>query len=88
MDNPKFRVRWIDRGMEPKNPPNPRFPKGKPIDLRTKKDAPSCFTDLPYPSPRCGYLFVLCLICGENALITTAGRVDDPCSVTMECKLH
>jgi hypothetical protein len=32
--------------------------------------------------------YVECNICGSNALITTAGRPDDPRSMDMLCKLE
>ncbi len=82
-----FKVDWIDRGREPVVPPDPRYPEG--IDLDCAIDAlPSCYTALPYPAKRCGLYFVECNICGANALITTAGRPDDPRSVRLPCKLQ
>jgi hypothetical protein len=78
-------VKFIDLGREPKEKPNPNYPAGIDIDL---SDGASwcCNAPLPYPAPRVGYLFVNCDICGANALITTAGRVDDPRSVKLACK--
>ena len=82
--SPRFRVEWIDRGREPQCKPNPTYPNG--IDLPAIRDLPACKTDLPYPAPRCGLYYVECLVCGMNALITTAGRPDDPRSVALNCK--
>ena len=78
-------VKFIDSGREPKAKPNPDYPAGIDIDL---SDGSSwcCNAALPYPAPRCGYLWVECDICKANALITTAGRVDDPRSVKLACK--
>jgi len=80
----KLTVTWIDRGFEPRNPPDPKFPAGMDIDL-TKGQRPCCTTALPYPAKRCGYYVIKCATCGNNSIITTAGRVDDPRSVKMPC---
>jgi hypothetical protein len=80
-----FKIDWIDREREPQNPPDPRYPHG--IDLDMSKGATrTCSTRLPYPTPRCGLLYVECGECGANAIITTAGRADDPCSVKLACE--
>ena len=79
-----MKIRFIDSGREPKNPPNPAYPNGLDVDLSHGK--PSCSTSVPYPSPRCGMLEVYCEICGYRALVTVAGRKDDPRSVTVPCK--
>lgn len=81
-----FKIEWIDRGREPQCPPNPAFPNG--IDLDTAKEfgKPTCHAELPYPAKRCGLYYVECNICGTNALITTAGRPDDPRSVDLLCQ--
>lgn len=81
-----MKVEWIDRMREPKCAPNPHFPDG--IDANcTFGQAPSCSTPLPYPAPRCGTYIVECEICGMRVGITTAGRRDDPRSLTMPCKI-
>jgi hypothetical protein len=86
----KLRVTWQDHGYEPQCEPNPRFPNGVDIDLRrpSRKPVVSCSTDLPYPAPRCGRFTIECQICGMRVAVTTAGRVDDPRSVTIPCKMH
>lgn len=78
-------IRWIDGGREPTQPPDPRYPKG--VDIRVSNDPliPKCRTDLPYPAKRCGAYHISCSICGLHAVITTAGRVDDPRSVELLC---
>jgi hypothetical protein len=83
-----FKIDWIDRGREPQCPPNPAYPNGVDLDGALKLGVPTCKTDLPYPAKRCGLYYVECRLCGCNALITTAGRPDDPRSVVMPCKLQ
>lgn len=78
-------VKWIDRFREPTQPPNPKYPNG--IDVDMARDArQACLADLPYPAKRCGYFSVLCETCGYTAIITTAGRIDDPRTVKLPCK--
>lgn len=80
-----FKIKWIDRHREPQCAPDPAFPKGKDCDC-SRGQSPACKTDLPYPAKRCGLYYVECVICGTNAMITTAGRPDDPRSVTLPCE--
>lgn len=82
-----FKIKWIDRGREPQCPPNPAYPNGIDLDAAKAFGVPTCHTSLPYPAKRCGLYYVECQICGTNALITTAGRPDDPRSVDLVCKL-
>ena len=79
-------VKWIDRGLEPQQAPNPAYPDG--IDLRLPADGtPRCTVPLPYPARRIGYYSLLCDVCGLSFTCTTAGRPDDPRSVELPCKL-
>ena len=80
----QFDIRWIDRGREPRNPPNPDYPDGIHVDV-SRDSAPSCRADLPYPARRCGVYKVVCRRCGMSVAVTTAGRADDPRSLTMAC---
>jgi len=80
-------VHWVDRGVEPKCPPDPRFPYGMDINGAQKGER-SCFTKLPYPARRCGYYLVGCDACEQTVMITTAGRPDDPRSVRIPCRDH
>jgi hypothetical protein len=84
MRSKNFDVFFIDRGVSPTQQPNPSYPNGIKIDLT--KGQKGCRTEVPYPSPRCGYLHVECRDCGSNALVTVAGRQDDPRSVKIPCK--
>lgn len=79
-------VDWIDRHREPKCAPNPSYPLGRDIDVSDGSDA-SCKTVVPYPANRCGVYVLRCSKCGMSAVVTTAGRVDDPRSVTLPCRL-
>lgn len=78
-----FKIKWIDGDREPKCAPDPAFPNGKDCDVSHGR--PSCKALLPYPAPRCGMFYVQCKKCGTNVIITTAGRPDDPRSVTLPC---
>ena len=84
-DNAHFRVHWIDRGVEPKVKPDPLYPNG--IDVDGAGEAiPACRIDLPYPARRVGFYSIECLICGITIRLTTAGRPDDPRSLTVACR--
>lgn len=81
-----MKVEWIDKGQEPKCAPDPNFPLGKDFDVSAGAEH-TCSAQLPWPAKRCGWYYVECPICGTNALITTAGRPDDPRSVKVACKI-
>ena len=78
-------VKWHDSGREPQVAPNPNYPDG--IDLDISNGEQACLVSLPYPAKRCGYYEVECGECGYTAIITTAGRPDDPRSVKLPCKV-
>jgi hypothetical protein len=80
-----WHIRWVDGKRDPKNPPDPDYPNG--IDLDLSDGSPNtCSSPLPYPAARCGYYLINCLLCGQNTVATTAGRIDDPRSLKMACK--
>lgn len=81
-----FEVEWVDRGREPQVAPNPAYPTGIDIDLSQGAKV-TCQSALPYPAKRIGFYHVKCNVCGLTAVVTTAGRIDDPRSLTMACKL-
>ena len=85
-DNDHFEIRWEDYGREPRCPPDPAYPEGIDLDASRGKQ-PSCHITLPHPARRCGLYSLTCRVCGMTAACTTAGRVDDPRSVTLACKL-
>jgi hypothetical protein len=78
-------IHWLDRGREPQCPPNPAHPHGIDVDLSDGADT-TCTVGLPYPAKRCGLYMVACRKCGIKVGITTAGRPDDPRSVTLPCQ--
>jgi hypothetical protein len=81
---PHHKVEYISRGREPQVQFNRGFPWGKHIP--NMEDGASCHVELePWPTPECGLLYVECEVCGSNAMLTTAGRVDDPRSVDLPC---
>ena len=80
-----FKIEWIDDGREPQCLPDPDYPNGIDI-VAASPGARSCTVDLPYPAKRCGKYIVECSQCGVRIGVTTAGRHDDPRSLTMPCK--
>jgi hypothetical protein len=80
-----MKVQWIDGEREPKCAPDENYPDG--IDLPALLPTePSCRTELPYPAKRCGIYLVECEKCRISVACTTAGRADDPRSITINCK--
>jgi hypothetical protein len=77
---------WKDAGREPKCAPNPDYPNGIDLDVSDGADK-TCVADLPYPAKRIGSYAVECQVCGATAACTTAGRVDDPKSIKLACRL-
>lgn len=82
----KFMVTWQDAGREPKVAPNPDYPNGVDVDASGGAEL-TCKVTLPYPAKRIGFYSVICQICGHTSVTTTAGRADDPRSVTVACKI-
>jgi hypothetical protein len=82
----QFSITWIDNFREPQCAPDPDYPNGVDIPSPFGDEKPACKTMLPYPAQRCGYYLVVCETCKSNALITTAGRPDDPRSATIPCR--
>lgn len=79
-----FDVTFLDSGRTATQKPDPAYPDGMEIDLRHPGQK-GCCRNLPYPAPRCGHYVVVCTVCGYRALISVAGRPDDPKNVTMPC---
>ena len=80
-----IKVSWVDSGREPQCPADPAYPDGKHIDVSNGAKK-TCKVSLPYPAKRCGYYALRCNECGYGAVITTAGRPDDPKSAIVPCK--
>lgn len=81
-----MKTSWHDAGREPQETPDARYPLGIDLDVSAGA-AVTCTERLPYPARRCGLYLVSCETCGQTALITTAGRIDDPRSIKIACKL-
>ena len=77
-------AKWIDRGREPRCPPDPAFPDGVDVDVSLGASL-TCAIALPYPAQRCGIYVVTCDLCGFTVAVTTAGRPDDPRSLKIAC---
>jgi hypothetical protein len=81
-----FDVEWVDGNREPVCAPDPAYPNGIDVDF-TAGRAPACRVSLPYPAQRCGFYMLKCRVCALTMILTTAGRADDPRSVTIPCRL-
>ena len=79
-----FDIDWIDLHREPQCAPDPTYPSGIDIDCAVP-GIPACKMALPYPAARCGLFKIRCRRCGRNVTVTTAGRPDDPRSITLAC---
>jgi hypothetical protein len=76
---------WVDAGAFAQNPPNPDYPNGVDVDC-SQGAADTCRIDLKCPAPRCGRWAISCKLCSFTGIVTTAGRADDPRSVTVPCQ--
>jgi hypothetical protein len=81
---PKFNVRWLDRGGWPRVAPNPAYPCGIDLDISNGVE-PNCTVSLPYPAKRLGVYHLDCQRCMVSVTCTTAGRPDDPRSIKIAC---
>lgn len=79
-------VKFNDSGREPTQKPNPAYPDGMDVRLHGAGDKKYCTRNLPYPAPRCGTYSIICRTCAYSAIITVAGRRDDPRTITLPCK--
>ena len=79
------KVVWLDLGLEPRQPPNPKYPRGIDIDVSANAER-TCTVLLPYPAKRIGHYMIKCDDCGAQMMVTTAGRVDDPRSIKLGCE--
>lgn len=78
-------IYFFDSGRKAECPPDPKFPDGRLINLAESAIQKTCCRNLPYPAPACGMYMVECRRCGFAAMITVAGRPDDPRMVQMPC---
>jgi len=79
-------VKFNDSGRKAQNPADPRHPRGVDLSVVEDKAKPYCGFGLPYPAPGVGTYSVVCDDCRFTALVTVAGRADDPRSIAMNCK--
>lgn len=81
-----FEITFVWRSKEPaKHPADEAFPYGQAMDF-TKGALPACVAKLQWPAPGVGSWAVKCLRCGFTAIVTAAGRADDPTQITIPCK--
>jgi hypothetical protein len=78
-------VTFWDRHRKAQDPPDPRYPRGMIINGPGWAQGKCCKVKLPYPAPSCGNWFIECDQCGANAMVTCAGRPDDPKLYKMRC---
>lgn len=81
-----LRAEWISKGRKAQHPSNPKYPNG--IDVNLAPSRPFCSIKLDYPAPAVGMWAITCVRCGETAMVTAAGRPDDPRSVKLPCKIE
>ena len=81
-----LKIDWIDFQRAPRCAPDPRWPNGKPVDLRASPRENYCVADLPYPAKGCGMFVIKCERCKMQIGVTTAGRPDDPTRISVPCK--
>lgn len=81
----KVSVEWIDAGRAAQCPADPAFPEGVTIDLRGGQISPHCVAKFKYPAVHCGRWVISCT-CGYSAIVTAAGRADDPRVALIPCK--
>lgn len=80
-----FSIKFNDSGRKAQHPADPRYPSGIDVTCAQAGQKSCCF-NVPYPAPGVGTYSVLCDTCHFTALVTVAGRTDDPRTVTLPCK--
>lgn len=81
----QFVIQWHDLETKSENPANPTYPNGIAIDAANGAIL-TCVVRFEYPAKGCGQYMVGCRICGATAIVTTAGRADDPTSIRLPCR--
>ncbi len=77
-------AKFLSERRKAQQPPDPRHPLGIVVD--GTKGRLACSVSLEYPSPCVGKWLIQCDTCDMVALVTAAGRVDDPHTVRLPCK--
>lgn len=85
-DGQHFTIEWKDAERDAVCKPDPKYPDGVDLDVTRGKPL-ACKAFVPYPAKRVGAYVVTCKACGFRAGLTTAGRVDDPRSIKIPCKI-
>lgn len=80
-------VEWLDAGRKAENEPDPKYPEGVLVDL-SRGRFKTCVVDVKYPAPGVGQHRIVCSTCGMSAVVTAAGRADDPRYVKLPCKVN
>ncbi len=80
----QMKITWHSSGRTPQCKPNPKYPNG--IDIDKAGQRVSCIATLPYPAECIGSWEILCEKCGHKAMVTAAGRTDDPRSIKLPCR--
>jgi hypothetical protein len=80
-----FEVTWLGSGAKAQCAPDPRYPEGIDHDI-SRGTVNTCTAELGYPAKGIGAYIVVCKRCALRVSCTTAGRPDDPRSITMPCK--
>lgn len=78
-------VKFIDEGRKSTSPSNPKYPNGVDVSA-AMPDQKSCCFNVQYPAPGVGKYSIVCTDCKMTALVSVAGRADDPRTVTLPCK--
>jgi hypothetical protein len=83
----QFLVRFLGTGQKAKHPANPNYPEGVHLNQTggVEGDGNVCVVQLPWPAKEIGAWKVECTICALRVACTTAGRPDDPRSITVRC---
>jgi hypothetical protein len=80
-------IKFASEHRKAVNQPDPEFPNGRDFDLTGGLVIRmACLVELPYPAKCCGKWLLRCRDCGFTAVITAAGRRDDPRKVTLPCR--
>jgi hypothetical protein len=82
------KINWHRTSSElAKVPPDIRYPNGIDLSVVPKgHDGGVCLVTLLRPADGIGCWVITCEECGLTVACTTAGRIDDPRSMTMPCR--
>lgn len=78
-------ISFNDSGRKATQPANPKYPNGVDVNA-APPGRKACTWNVPYPAPGVGTYSVVCKDCGYTALMSVAGRADDPRTIRIPCK--